>query len=87
MNLVTKSISRAVVVPHEGTWIEIDGRDAYDDYMTVVPHEGTWIEITGTETARLHSHVVPHEGTWIEMFDWKENGVHQPRRSPRGNVD
>ena len=25
------------VVPHAGTWIEIDGRDAYDDYMTSFP--------------------------------------------------
>ena len=33
------------VVPHEGTWIEIEAGDPIKSSRSVVPHEGTWIEI------------------------------------------
>ena len=39
------------VVPHEGTWIEINSHRMSDTCYPVVPHEGTWIEISaGFET-------------------------------------
>ena len=34
-----------IVVPHEGTWIEIMEQYAIEKRLPVVPHEGTWIEI------------------------------------------
>ena len=34
-----------VVVPHEGTWIEIEFYAGMKLDQKVVPHEGTWIEI------------------------------------------
>ena len=34
-----------VVVPHEGTWIEIENPNDLDIAPNVVPHEGTWIEM------------------------------------------
>ena len=55
------------VVPHEGTWIEIEMRGGYNDDYSVVPHEGTWIEIRLPSYQHPIISVVPHEGTWIEM--------------------
>ena len=34
-----------IVVPHEGTWIEIKQKRTSSSTKNVVPHEGTWIEI------------------------------------------
>ena len=34
-----------IVVPHEGTWIEISNSALTDSGAAVVPHEGTWIEM------------------------------------------
>ena len=34
-----------MVVPHEGTWIEIVNIGICSISYFVVPHEGTWIEI------------------------------------------
>ena len=33
------------VVPHAGTWIEIENDDIKNKVTSVVPHAGTWIEI------------------------------------------
>ena len=33
------------VVPHEGTWIEMDTYRCECKIDNVVPHEGTWIEM------------------------------------------
>ena len=38
-------LSHCLVVPHEGTWIEIDDVFRTMVEKMVVPHEGTWIEI------------------------------------------
>ncbi len=56
-----------MVVPHEGTWIEISNRTVRALTYLVVPHEGTWIEILPLGKNRPRMAVVPHEGTWIEM--------------------
>ena len=56
------------VVPHEGTWIEINlSNYITKDENTVVPHEGTWIEIVIPWNIIAIVSVVPHEGTWIEI--------------------
>ncbi len=38
-------IKQAIVVPHAGTWIEIETGRVRWKYGIVVPHAGTWIEI------------------------------------------
>ena len=38
-------MSSFFVVPHAGTWIEIDGSFSILKLSYVVPHAGTWIEI------------------------------------------
>ena len=55
------------VVPHAGTWIEIDGRDAYDDYMTSFPTRERGLKSCTGSTLIHNSVVVPHAGTWIEI--------------------
>ena len=35
----------SVVVPHAGTWIEINQKGETKMVKMVVPHAGTWIEI------------------------------------------
>ena len=56
-----------IVVPHEGTWIEILIQKVSIRSSRVVPHEGTWIEIIKDTHPRKEESVVPHEGTWIEI--------------------
>ena len=72
-----------MVVPHEGTWIEICQNKKEGNKTVVVPHEGTWIEMLirlyfpllrrsfPTREYALPQpasiDVVPHEGTWIEI--------------------
>ena len=56
-----------VVVPHAGTWIEIDRIWMYQGMLKVVPHAGTWIEIRNLQTVYSKEPVVPHAGTWIEI--------------------
>ena len=47
---VAAIFSASLVVPHEGTWIEISLNDRTGNgSVTVVPHEGTWIEISVSE--------------------------------------
>ena len=76
------------VVPHEGTWIEINlSNYITKDENTVVPHEGTWIEIVIPWNIIAIVSVVPHEGTWIEMPQRLQESYRAFRRSPRGNVD
>ena len=55
------------VVPHAGTWIEIQVIIAYRNFRMVVPHAGTWIEIPDSIKKLSISLVVPHAGTWIEI--------------------
>ena len=55
------------VVPHAGTWIEIEFEVATCQILTVVPHAGTWIEMSVRHQRRKWSRVVPHAGTWIEI--------------------
>ena len=57
------------VVPHAGTWIEIDILRLTKKTHTVVPHAGTWIEIKLYSLLMETYHVVPHAGTWIEIHD------------------
>ena len=45
-NVKCGSYFRILVVPHEGTWIEITLCAGSHGYAIVVPHEGTWIEIS-----------------------------------------
>ena len=77
----------AVVVPHEGTWIEILTVMQTANEYVVVPHEGTWIEIIKDTHPRKEESVVPHEGTWIEILIGSAFAVGKLSRSPRGNVD
>ncbi len=56
-----------VVVPHAGTWIEIDEWIPVIMAVIVVPHAGTWIEMQLWDLLFLRSTVVPHAGTWIEI--------------------
>ena len=37
----------SLVVPHAGTWIEIEYKGLDTKVVWVVPHAGTWIEISG----------------------------------------
>ena len=37
---------KLIVVPHEGTWIEMYRSMQSKECIKVVPHEGTWIEIS-----------------------------------------
>ena len=55
------------VVPHAGTWIEIQSPDPTVPPVLVVPHAGTWIEMYLQTNMGLDSFVVPHAGTWIEI--------------------
>ena len=68
MRFRMESCSAAVVVPHEGTWIEIRRKACFKGNTKVVPHEGTWIEILEAEGEEAFAEVVPHEGTWIEIY-------------------
>ena len=45
MNLDVEALTRLVVVPHAGTWIEIFVAVVVSLDAFVVPHAGTWIEI------------------------------------------
>ena len=56
-----------LVVPLEGTWIEIGDVIPDKDAFKVVPLEGTWIEICPRLCSILGNNVVPLEGTWIEI--------------------
>ena len=58
----------AIVVPLEGTWIEIVVRGNGVRVKGVVPLEGTWIEIVAVMRVELILLVVPLEGTWIEIL-------------------
>gem|GEM_PF-5271741 len=40
-----RTIRQMAVVPHAGTWIEINPSICVSLQMCVVPHAGTWIEI------------------------------------------
>ena len=43
-----------MVVPHAGTWIEIQSRTCQRCTLRVVPHAGTWIEmIDGIELSGI----------------------------------
>ena len=55
------------VVPHVGTWIEIDPVISHLRRCTVVPHVGTWIEMWRGDHIMRRADVVPHVGTWIEI--------------------
>ena len=77
----------AVVVPHAGTWIEIQWAAEYGFKWEVVPHAGTWIEITNPGGGTAGKEVVPHAGTWIEICMQDIKTSIQTGRSPRGNVD
>ena len=80
------SHSGSPVVPHEGTWIEMEMQKTSGSLCVVVPHEGTWIEIP-----------VCSRCTWLLLsFPTRERGLKCLnrfifrlilRRSPRGNVD
>ena len=76
-----------MVVPHEGTWIEMMMVQLTIINHPVVPHEGTWIEIRITGPASVPGSVVPHEGTWIEISVKESFFRKMDCRSPRGNVD
>ena len=56
-----------MVVPLEGTWIEIGLPLRLYLQPAVVPLEGTWIEIHPLRVEHLSRRVVPLEGTWIEI--------------------
>ena len=60
-------LSKFAVVPHAGTWIEIDRCLSACTVCRVVPHAGTWIEIANVEVDYRIRTVVPHAGTWIEI--------------------
>ena len=61
-------LSKFAVVPHAGTWIEIDRVwTVISIVRTVVPHAGTWIEISLVFRNGGLESVVPHAGTWIEI--------------------
>ena len=76
-----------VVVPHAGTWIEINDYTNEEKTKLVVPHAGTWIEIIGFIRKLPCFSVVPHAGTWIEIKGVFCNFRKPTSRSPRGNVD
>mgnify|MGYP004469930911 CR=1 FL=1 len=57
-----------IVVPHAGTWIEIQEIIKGWSVVPVVPHAGTWIEIVSSNLAVKDGIVVPHAGTWIEIL-------------------
>ena len=43
-----------IVVPHAGTWIEIQRLTDTAQETSVVPHAGTWIEIDCSISLRLY---------------------------------
>ena len=71
-----------VVVPLEGTWIEIiiDYSCLHD--AVVVPLEGTWIEIHPPVSLYGVHQVVPLEGTWIEISLHLQINLPVTRRTP-----
>ena len=60
-------VKKRIVVPHAGTWIEIEIDGLCESTCAVVPHAGTWIEISSFSLFSPISTVVPHAGTWIEI--------------------
>ena len=62
-----EELAKSLVVPHEGTWIEIPMVVKALKMNNVVPHEGTWIEMVKQWKNFRWRQVVPHEGTWIEI--------------------
>ena len=60
-----------LVVPHEGTWIEITSLEADDPADRVVPHEGTWIEIDGIRSFGFRYTSFP---TRERGLKWLNNG-------------
>ena len=52
-SLVYTTLPLKLVVPHEGTWIEIAQCAAAEFVNLVVPHEGTWIEISMIVSAAI----------------------------------
>ena len=85
-DLGDKDPEKYVVVPHAGTWIEMEKETSIGYPTSVVPHAGTWIEIRATYEV-TKSNVVPHAGTWIEIVYLKLLLQVCRSRSPRGNVD
>ena len=75
------------VVPHAGTWIEIEYEKGLKEFIYVVPHAGTWIEMFSNDNGTYEYTVVPHAGTWIEIAVSTGTDTTESGRSPRGNVD
>ena len=60
-------VSRRLVAPHWGAWIEIARRAHVWNADAVAPHWGAWIEISAILEACPGRGVAPHWGAWIEI--------------------
>ena len=62
-----KSLWR-MVVPHEGTWIEMLLRQQAPLFFQSFPTRERGLKYCQSTKRRCLVNVVPHEGTWIEMY-------------------
>ncbi len=75
------------VVPHAGTWIEIDIWEFINSEHIVVPHAGTWIEIADRNWGFLPASTsFPTRERGLKS-KYKQSYIRAFGRSPRGNVD
>ena len=52
---ISKELLKFAVVPHAGTWIEINVCATTEYMRPVVPHAGTWIEIILALSSEHHT--------------------------------
>ena len=69
------------VVPHAGTWIEIQGYEPCEIPLLSFPTRERGLKSHELKTIEVDT-VVPHAGTWIEITKTK-TFVGDIRRSPR----
>ena len=84
---VERNVSRQIVVPRAGTWIETQTGSKKKEILWVVPRAGTWIETDIRSLFVASSEVVPRAGTWIETERSPCFLITIGGRSPCGNVD
>ena len=77
-----------IVVPHAGTWIEIEYINEKVEYIKKsFPTRERGLKFRKRMPEIVKNLVVPHAGTWIEIKLGDFISALVTRRSPRGNVD
>ena len=61
-------LTRVIVAPHAGAWIEISRRSENTQGSPVAPHAGAWIEIRRFSQPQAATRVAPMRGAWIEIL-------------------